>query len=93
MVRMRGVVPVKNKRRERSQRYRVAAFAAFDKIPVGARIEVAHISAQLKTGKRDVMPKSVANFLKERDDFRPCGSGTWERIGTQTAEAGERARV
>jgi len=26
------------------------------------------------------MPKSVANFLKERTDFRHCGNGIWERV-------------
>ena len=62
-------------------RARLDAFALFNTVPYGSRINVSTIARTLSGHRRgEIMPKSVANFLKERTDFRHCGNGIWERV-------------
>ena len=53
---------------------------ALDSIEIGKRVKIYEIASQFSTGRRVVNPKTIANMLKERQDYRPLGNGVWERI-------------
>ena len=54
--------------------------AQLDTVVVGTRVKIYEIASQFSTGRRVVNPKTIANMLKERSDYRPLGNGVWERI-------------
>jgi hypothetical protein len=53
---------------------------ALDSIEIGKRVKIYEIASQFSTGRRVVNPKTIANMLKERPDYRPLGKGVWERM-------------
>ena len=52
---------------------------ALDAIETGKYVKIYEIASQFSTGRRAVNPKTIANMLKERPDYRPLGKGVWER--------------
>ena len=53
--------------------------SALDSVETGKRVKIYDIASQFSTGRRVVNPKTIANMLKERSDYRPLGNGVWER--------------
>ena len=54
--------------------------SALDSVETGKRVKSYEIASQFSMGRRVVNPKTIANMLKERPDYRPLGNGVWERI-------------
>ena len=56
--------------------------AALDSVGIGKRVKIYEIASQFSTTLLSVNPRTIANMLKERPDYRPLGKGVWERIPT-----------
>jgi hypothetical protein len=54
--------------------------AALDSVEKGKRVKIYEIASQFSSSRLSVNPKTIANMLKERPDYRPLGKGVWERI-------------
>jgi hypothetical protein len=54
--------------------------AKLDDVSIGTRVKVHEIASQSSSKRLQVNPKTIANMLKERPDYRPLGKGVWERI-------------
>ena len=52
---------------------------ALDAIETGKCVKIYEIASQFSSSRSSVNPKTVANMLKERPDYRPLGKGVWER--------------
>jgi hypothetical protein len=50
-----------------------------DAIETGKCVKIYEIASQFSSSRLSVNPKTVANMLKERPDYRPLGKGVWER--------------
>ena len=64
--------------RNRLLRPKVNAY--LDTIAIGARVKIYEIASRFSTARLSVNPKTIANMLKERPDYRPLGKGVWERV-------------
>lgn len=64
----------------RNQILRPKVNAKLDDVVVGTRVRIYEIASQFSSSRLSVNPKTIANMLKERPDYKPLGKGVWERI-------------
>jgi hypothetical protein len=67
-------------RRHRNAILRPQVNKVLDTIQCGGKVEVAPIAMSFTDRCRQIEPKTIANMLKEREDFIPKGNGVWERV-------------
>jgi len=51
-----------------------------DTVPDGGKVKVGELAVRLSNSRLQVQPKTLANMLKEREDFQSLGNGIWERV-------------
>ena len=65
---------------KRNSTLRPRVFDMLDTVPDGGKVKVGELAVRLSNSRLQVQPKTLANMLKEREDFQSLGNGIWERV-------------
>ena len=71
---------------ERNKKVRIRVYEYLDTIELGQEVIVTQMTSKFSNRSLIVMPKQIANFMKERSDFISKGNGIWLRIATVSNE-------